>query len=49
VTTIAALRQMGVLDEATIADRLADFASPPIVDPRGDPSGEVRAAFTLGR
>jgi L-asparaginase II len=48
VTTIAALRQLGVLDEATIADRLAEFASPPIVDPRGDSSGEARAAFTLG-
>jgi hypothetical protein len=30
-----------------VAGRLADFASPPVVDPRGDRSGEVRAAFAL--
>jgi L-asparaginase II len=46
---IAALRQLGVLDDAAATDRtLAPFASPPIVDPRGDPSGEVRAVFNLG-
>jgi len=47
VGTIAALSQLGALDEATVSDRLAAFASPPIVDPRGDPSGSARAAFRL--
>jgi L-asparaginase II len=46
--TVAALRGLGALDEADVSGRLAEFASPPIRDPRGDPSGEVRAAFTLG-
>jgi L-asparaginase II len=46
VVTIAALRQLGVLDDEAIV-RLADYASPPILDPRGAPSGEVRPAFTL--
>jgi L-asparaginase II len=45
--TVAALRQLGALDEDAVAGRLADFASPPVVDPRGDRSGEVRADFTL--
>jgi L-asparaginase II len=47
VSTIAVLAQLGALDEATIGDRLAAFASPPILDPRGDVSGSVRAAFRL--
>lgn len=47
VSTIAALRELGSLDDAVIGERLAAFASPPIVDPRGDQSGNVRAAFTL--
>ena len=47
VVTVEALRQLGVLDGAAI-DRLAEFASPPILDPRGEPSGEVRPAFQLG-
>ena len=46
VSTVAALSQLGVLDEAAVA-RLAEFASPPIRDPRGDPSGLVRPAFRL--
>jgi L-asparaginase II len=45
--TVAALRQLGALDEEAVAARLADFASPPVRDPRGEPSGEVRAAFSL--
>ena len=45
--TVAALRQVGALDEGVVATRLSDFASPPIRDPRGEPSGEVRAAFSL--
>ncbi len=47
VSTIAALSQLGALDADTIDERLAAFAAPPIVDPRGDSSGDVRAAFTL--
>ena len=46
--TIATLRQLGALDDETVESRLRDFASPPVRDPRGDPSGEVRPAFTLG-
>ncbi|MDQ2853602.1 MAG: asparaginase [Chloroflexota bacterium] len=46
VATVEALRQVGVLD-ADAVDRLAEFASPPIRDPRGAPSGEVRPAFEL--
>jgi L-asparaginase II len=46
-STIAALQQLGAVDDETISERLAAFASPPIVDPRGDPAGEVRAAFRL--
>lgn len=46
VVTVEALRQLGVLDDAAL-ERLADFASPPVLDPRGDASGEVRAAFSL--
>ena len=45
--TVVALRQVGALDEDVVAARLSDFASPPIRDPRGEPSGEVRAAFRL--
>ncbi len=45
--TVAALRAVGALDEADVAGRLADFASPPIRDPRGERSGEVRAVFRL--
>jgi L-asparaginase II len=48
VGTIAALGQLGVLDDDTVVDRLASFASPPVLDPRGEVSGEVRAAFRLG-
>ena len=46
VTTIEALRQLGALDDAAVT-RLAEFASPPILDPRGEPSGDLRAAFRL--
>lgn len=45
--TLAALRQLGVTDVDVAAARLAAFAAPPIRDPRGEPSGEVRPAFTL--
>ncbi len=46
--TVAALRGLGVLDEADATGRLAEFASPSIRDPRGESSGEVRATFSLG-
>jgi L-asparaginase II len=48
VSTIAALRALGALDDAAASGRLLELAAPPIVDPRGDPSGEVRSAFSLG-
>lgn len=48
VTAVAALRLLGVIDQAAIDGRLAEFAAPTILDPRGGPSGEVRAAFALG-
>ena len=47
VATIAALAQLGLLDDEAV-ERLAEFASPPIVDPRGEISGSVRAVFSLG-
>jgi L-asparaginase II len=47
VSTIAVLAQLGALEAATVTERLGTFASPPILDPRGDPAGEVRAAFSL--
>ena len=46
VATVETLRQLGALDAAAV-DRLAEYASPPIRDPRGVPSGEVRPAFEL--
>jgi L-asparaginase II len=45
--TVAALRQLGALEEAAVVGRLAELAAPPIRDPRGESSGEVRAAFSL--
>ena len=47
VTTIAALQQLGALDDDDVIERLSPFASPPIVDPRGEVSGAVRAVFRL--
>ncbi len=44
----AALAQLGILDTDALA-RLADYASPPIRDPRGEVSGSVRATFSLHR
>jgi L-asparaginase II len=45
-TAVAGLRELGVLDEERV-ERLAEYASPPIRDPRGEPSGEVRAVLEL--
>ena len=46
-TAIAILRQVGLAGEP-LPGSLAQYASPAIVDPRGERSGEVRAAFRLG-
>ena len=46
-TTVAVLRELGVLDQQALDGRLAEFAAPPIHDPRGAPSGVARAAFAL--
>jgi L-asparaginase II len=46
-STVAALQALGAVDQADAAGRLAEFASAPIRDPRGDPAGEVRAVFSL--
>jgi L-asparaginase II len=46
VVSCHALRELGVLADADL-ERLAEYASPPILDPRGNQAGEVRAAFEL--
>lgn len=46
VATVEALRQLGVLDAEAVG-RLGEYASPPVLDPRGNPSGEVRPVFQL--
>jgi L-asparaginase II len=46
-STVAALRALGAVDQADAAGRLAEFASAPIRDPRGEAAGEVRAVFSL--
>jgi L-asparaginase II len=46
VTSVEVLRQLGLVDEPP-PERLEEFASPPVVDPRGEPAGEMRAAFRL--
>jgi L-asparaginase II len=46
VAAVAVLREVGLLT-GPVPEGLASFASPPIVDPRGEPSGEIRAAFRL--
>ena len=46
VTSVAMLRQVGLVSDP-LPGGLVEFASPPIVDPRGDPSGDVRAVFRL--
>jgi L-asparaginase II len=47
VATVAALRQLEALDDDAVNERLSPFAAPPILDPRGEPSGSVRPAFRL--
>ena len=46
VTSVAVLRQIGLISDP-IPDALMEYESPPIADPRGEPSGQVRAAFAL--
>jgi L-asparaginase II len=45
--TVASLQQLGVLGEDVVGERLADFASPPVTDPRGNRSGAVVASVHL--
>lgn len=45
--SVEVLRQLGMVD-GSLAPALRALAEPPIVDPRGVPSGEVRPAFRLG-
>jgi L-asparaginase II len=45
-TSIAILRQLGLVTDP-LAGTLVDYASPPIVDPRGSRSGDVHAVFRL--
>jgi L-asparaginase II len=44
--SIAILRQLGLVTDP-LAGPLVDYAAPPIVDPRGDRSGDVRSVFRL--
>ena len=44
--SVEALRQLGLVSDR-LPDRLAEFASPSILDPRGEPAGVVRTAFRL--
>lgn len=46
VATCAALRQLGVLDDQAL-ERVAEYASPPVLDPRGMPAGTMRSVFEL--
>ena len=44
--SITVLRQLGLVTDP-LAGPLVDYAAPPIVDPRGGRSGDVRAVFRL--
>ena len=46
VTACEALRQLGALDDEAL-ERLTEYASPSILDPRGMPAGSVRPVFEL--
>jgi L-asparaginase II len=48
VVSIAILRQLGLATDPLPAG-LEGYASPPIVDPRGEESGEVRAVLALAK
>jgi L-asparaginase II len=46
VVSVAILQQVGLIGER-VPNALAEYASPPIVDPRGDASGQVRSVLRL--
>ena len=46
VATIATVRQLGLVTDP-LAGPLVEYAAPRIVDPRGEPSGDVRPTFRL--
>jgi L-asparaginase II len=46
LTSIAILRQLGLVSDP-LTSSLIDYADPPVIDPRGGRSGEVRAIFRL--
>jgi L-asparaginase II len=45
--SVAILRQLGMASDP-LAGPLVDYAAQPILDPRGERSGDVRAAFRIG-
>jgi L-asparaginase II len=45
--SVAVLRKLGLAVDP-LPRELEPFADPPILDPRGEPAGEVRAVFQLG-
>jgi L-asparaginase II len=47
VTAVSVLGQVGLATDP-LPRALADYASPPILDPRGEPSGEIRSVLRLG-
>ena len=47
VVSVAVLQQLGLASDP-LPPALAELADPPIVDPRGERTGEVRAVFRLG-
>jgi hypothetical protein len=48
VTAIALLRQVGLLGgDETVPTELLQMERQILTDPRGEPNGEVRPAFTL--
>ncbi len=46
LTSVAVLQQLGLIGD-TVPRALEEYASPPIVDPRGEPSGDVRSVLRL--
>ncbi len=46
VVIIAVLQQLGLIGDP-LPESLVEYASPPVIDPRGDPSGEVRPVFAV--
>lgn len=46
VVSCHVLRELGVIADGDL-EKLKEYTSPPILDPRGEPAGEVRPAFSL--